>query len=152
MSNNIAAARVDRSGHSRQHATVTLLWRARSWPLWRLSFRLKERRTKKRRRERERQKLQLDYSLISFLLLLFSQKYFPYFLFCSTMAHVITPLDQPSNYKDSQARIDRQKQQDILNKSSTLYVSLSQLPKPFLLHNFLCDFLFIHAFELVPFL
>ena len=41
------------------------------------------------------------------------------------MAHVVTPLDQPSNYKDSQARVDRQKQQEILNKSTTLYVSPS---------------------------
>ncbi|KAI0046705.1 RNA-binding domain-containing protein [Auriscalpium vulgare] len=38
------------------------------------------------------------------------------------MAHVVTPLDQPSNYKDSQARVDRQKQQELLDKSSTLYV------------------------------
>ncbi|KAI5835689.1 RNA-binding domain-containing protein [Schizophyllum commune Tattone D] len=38
------------------------------------------------------------------------------------MAHVVTPLDQPSNYKDSQARFDRQKQNELLEKSSTLYV------------------------------
>lgn len=38
------------------------------------------------------------------------------------MAHVVAPLDQPSNYKDSQARIDRQKQNDLLAKSTTLYV------------------------------
>jgi nuclear cap-binding protein subunit 2 len=38
------------------------------------------------------------------------------------MASVVTPLDQPSNYKDSQARVDRQKQHDILQKSTTLYV------------------------------
>ncbi|TRM61863.1 hypothetical protein BD626DRAFT_500779 [Schizophyllum amplum] len=38
------------------------------------------------------------------------------------MAHVVTPLDQPSNYKDSQARVDRQKQNEILAKSTTLYV------------------------------
>ncbi|KLO13508.1 RNA-binding domain-containing protein [Schizopora paradoxa] len=38
------------------------------------------------------------------------------------MAHVVTPLDQPSNYKDSQARLDRQTQNDLLSKSSTLYV------------------------------
>jgi nuclear cap-binding protein subunit 2 len=39
------------------------------------------------------------------------------------MASVVVPLDQPSNYKDSQARLDRQKQNDILQKSTTLYVS-----------------------------
>ncbi|KAN0133705.1 hypothetical protein V8E53_008429 [Lactarius tabidus] len=38
------------------------------------------------------------------------------------MASVVTPLDQPSNYKDSQARVDRQKQHDILQKSTTLYI------------------------------
>ncbi|KAH9966591.1 RNA-binding domain-containing protein [Russula dissimulans] len=38
------------------------------------------------------------------------------------MASVITPLDQPSNYKDSQARVDRQRQHDILQKSTTLYI------------------------------
>ncbi|KAF7295043.1 Nuclear cap-binding protein subunit 2 [Mycena indigotica] len=38
------------------------------------------------------------------------------------MAHVITPLDQPSNYKDSQARVDRKKQNDLLSKSTTLYI------------------------------
>ncbi|KAI0928484.1 Nuclear cap-binding protein subunit 2 [Taiwanofungus camphoratus] len=38
------------------------------------------------------------------------------------MAHVVTPLDQPSNYKDSQVRLDRQKQTDLLAKSSTLYI------------------------------
>ncbi|KIY50996.1 RNA-binding domain-containing protein [Fistulina hepatica ATCC 64428] len=38
------------------------------------------------------------------------------------MAHVVTPLDQPSNYKDSQARIDRSKQNEILAKSTTLYI------------------------------
>ncbi|THH10783.1 hypothetical protein EW145_g1088 [Phellinidium pouzarii] len=38
------------------------------------------------------------------------------------MAHVVTPLDQPSNYKDSQARVDRMKQDELLSKSSTLYV------------------------------
>lgn len=41
-----------------------------------------------------------------------------------TMAHVVLPLDQPSNYKDSQARIDRMKQNEMLSKSTTLYVSL----------------------------
>ena len=40
------------------------------------------------------------------------------------MAAVVTPLDQPSNYKDSQARVDRLKQHDILGKSTTLYVRL----------------------------
>ncbi|KAI0331127.1 RNA-binding domain-containing protein [Cubamyces sp. BRFM 1775] len=38
------------------------------------------------------------------------------------MAHIVTPLDQPSNYKDSQSRIDRQTQYDILSKTTTLYV------------------------------
>ncbi|KAI5121678.1 hypothetical protein M0805_002754 [Coniferiporia weirii] len=38
------------------------------------------------------------------------------------MAHVVTPLDQPSNYKDSQSKVDRQRQDDLLAKSSTLYV------------------------------
>ncbi|KAI6045656.1 hypothetical protein EDC04DRAFT_2149765 [Pisolithus marmoratus] len=38
------------------------------------------------------------------------------------MAHVVQPLDQPSNYKDSQTRLDRKKQQDFLSKSSTLYI------------------------------
>ncbi len=38
------------------------------------------------------------------------------------MAHIITPLDQPSNYKDSQSRVDRQTQGDLLSKTSTLYV------------------------------
>jgi len=38
------------------------------------------------------------------------------------MASVVTPLDQPSNYKDSQARVDRQKQNDLLQKSTTLYI------------------------------
>jgi len=31
-------------------------------------------------------------------------------------------LDQPSNYKDSQARLDRQKQHEALQKSTTLYI------------------------------
>ena len=39
------------------------------------------------------------------------------------MAHVVQCLDQPSNYKDSQARLDRQKQSELLAKSTTLYVS-----------------------------
>ena len=38
------------------------------------------------------------------------------------MAHVVQPLDQPSNYKDSQARMDRNRQQDALSKSTTLYI------------------------------
>lgn len=38
------------------------------------------------------------------------------------MAHVVQSLDQPSNYKDSQARVDRQKQNELLAKSTTLYV------------------------------
>ena len=43
------------------------------------------------------------------------------------MASVVTPLDQPSNYKDSQARVDRQKQHDILQKSTTLYARLCSI-------------------------
>ncbi len=39
------------------------------------------------------------------------------------MAHVVSSLDQPSNYKDSQTRVDRQRQNDLLAKSTTLYVS-----------------------------
>lgn len=38
------------------------------------------------------------------------------------MSHVVQPLDQPSNYKDSQARMDRNRQQDALSKSTTLYI------------------------------
>ncbi|KAF6764832.1 hypothetical protein DFP72DRAFT_323860 [Ephemerocybe angulata] len=38
------------------------------------------------------------------------------------MAHVVPSLDQPSNYKDSQSRVDRQRQADLLAKSNTLYV------------------------------
>ncbi|KAL5511164.1 CBC2 [Sanghuangporus vaninii] len=38
------------------------------------------------------------------------------------MAHVVPSLDQPSNYKDSQSKIERQKQFDLLSKSTTLYV------------------------------
>lgn len=41
------------------------------------------------------------------------------------MAHVVQPLDQPSNYKDSQARMDRNRQEEALSKSSTLYVCQS---------------------------
>ena len=40
----------------------------------------------------------------------------------SAMAHVVQPLDQPSNYKDSQARLDRSRQDEALSKSCTLYV------------------------------
>ncbi|KAG1782703.1 hypothetical protein EV702DRAFT_1176892 [Suillus placidus] len=38
------------------------------------------------------------------------------------MAHVVQPLDQPSNYKDSQSRVERAKQNDLLSKSTTLYI------------------------------
>ncbi|KAF8652676.1 hypothetical protein AX16_004183 [Volvariella volvacea WC 439] len=38
------------------------------------------------------------------------------------MAHVVSPLDQPSNYKDSTNRVDRAKQLELLAKSTTLYV------------------------------
>ncbi|KAG0705951.1 hypothetical protein DFH29DRAFT_799243 [Suillus ampliporus] len=38
------------------------------------------------------------------------------------MAHVVQALDQPSNYKDSQSRIERAKQNDLLSKSTTLYI------------------------------
>ncbi|KAJ3524841.1 hypothetical protein NM688_g8493 [Phlebia brevispora] len=38
------------------------------------------------------------------------------------MAHVVQSLDQPSNYKDSQSRYDRQKQADLLSRSTTLYI------------------------------
>jgi hypothetical protein len=41
------------------------------------------------------------------------------------MAHVVQPLDQPSNYKDSQARLDRSRQDEALSRSSTLYVCSS---------------------------
>jgi hypothetical protein len=41
------------------------------------------------------------------------------------MAHVVQPLDQPSNYKDSQSRIERHRQNELLAKSSTLYVRTS---------------------------
>jgi len=40
----------------------------------------------------------------------------------ATMAHVVQPLDQPSNYKDSQSRVERAKQNDLLSKSTTLYI------------------------------
>ena len=53
----------------------------------------------------------------------------------AAMASVVTPLDQPSNYKDSQARLDRQKQHELYQKSTTLYVSsLSNQPIPFVPH------------------
>ncbi|KAF8831375.1 hypothetical protein F5879DRAFT_646476 [Lentinula edodes] len=38
------------------------------------------------------------------------------------MAHVVQPLDQPSNYKDSQARVDRKRQNEMLSNSTTLYI------------------------------
>ncbi|KAF9651509.1 RNA-binding domain-containing protein [Thelephora ganbajun] len=38
------------------------------------------------------------------------------------MAHVVQPLDQPSNYKDSQTRLDKHRQDEALSKSSTLYI------------------------------
>ncbi|KAI0273552.1 RNA-binding domain-containing protein [Gloeopeniophorella convolvens] len=38
------------------------------------------------------------------------------------MTSVVAALDQPSNYKDSQARVDRQRQNDMLSKSTTLYI------------------------------
>ncbi|TFK72194.1 RNA-binding domain-containing protein [Pluteus cervinus] len=38
------------------------------------------------------------------------------------MAHVVLSLDQPSNYKDSQSRVDRNKQFDLLQQSTTLYI------------------------------
>ena len=41
---------------------------------------------------------------------------------CKTMAHAVASLDQPSNYKDSQARLDRGRQAELLSKSTTLYV------------------------------
>lgn len=40
------------------------------------------------------------------------------------MAHIVSPLDQPSNYKDSQTRVDRQRQNELLAKSTTLYVGV----------------------------
>jgi hypothetical protein len=43
----------------------------------------------------------------------------------ATMSHIVTRLDQPSNYKDSQNRMDRQRQNDLLAKSCTLYVCLT---------------------------
>ncbi|KAF8602677.1 RNA-binding domain-containing protein [Ceratobasidium sp. AG-I] len=38
------------------------------------------------------------------------------------MAQVVNPLDQASTYKDSQSRLDAQRTQELLEKSSTLYV------------------------------
>ncbi|ESK96897.1 small subunit of nuclear cap-binding protein complex [Moniliophthora roreri MCA 2997] len=38
------------------------------------------------------------------------------------MAHVVQALDLPSNYKDSQSRVDRQRQNELLALSTTLYV------------------------------
>ncbi|CAE6515388.1 unnamed protein product [Rhizoctonia solani] len=46
------------------------------------------------------------------------------------MAQVVNPLDQASTYRDSQSRLDAQKTQELLDRSSTLYVSW----KPFVLH------------------
>ena len=43
------------------------------------------------------------------------------------MAHVVAALDQPSNYKDSQSRLERFKQQELLSKSTTLYVRVNTL-------------------------
>jgi|SRR6266850_983447 len=57
------------------------------------------------------------------------------------MASVVTPLDQPSNYKDSQARVDRQKQNDLLHKSTTLYVSFNVTPEYSLRLTLLCSLL-----------
>ncbi|KAG8935692.1 nuclear cap binding complex subunit [Tulasnella sp. 418] len=39
-----------------------------------------------------------------------------------TRSHVVVPLDRPSNYKDSQSRLDRTAHDEALEKSSTLYV------------------------------
>ncbi|KAK1232270.1 nuclear cap binding complex subunit [Marasmius sp. AFHP31] len=38
------------------------------------------------------------------------------------MAHIVQSLDLPSNYKDSQSRVDRQRQNELLSHSTTLYV------------------------------
>ncbi|KAG8722399.1 nuclear cap binding complex subunit [Ceratobasidium sp. 394] len=38
------------------------------------------------------------------------------------MAQVVSPLDQASTYKDSQSKLDAQRTQELLEKSSTLYV------------------------------
>lgn len=38
------------------------------------------------------------------------------------MAHIVQPLDSPSGYKDSQHRLDRQRQLEQLSRSTTLYV------------------------------
>ncbi|ELU44587.1 RNA recognition motif domain-containing protein [Rhizoctonia solani AG-1 IA] len=38
------------------------------------------------------------------------------------MAQVVNPLDQASTYRDSQSRLDAQKTQELLDRSSTLYV------------------------------
>ncbi|KZT59772.1 RNA-binding domain-containing protein [Calocera cornea HHB12733] len=38
------------------------------------------------------------------------------------MAHIVTPLDRPSTYKDSKSNVDRARQSDILSKSCTLYI------------------------------
>src|SRR5260370_38236365 len=52
----------------------------------------------------------------------------------AAMGSVVTPLDQPSNYKDSQARLDRQKQHELHQKSTTLYVSSHSNHLSFLPH------------------
>lgn len=46
------------------------------------------------------------------------------------MAHVVSALDQPSNYKDSQTRLERAKQQELLSKSTTLYVRAVRSSSP----------------------
>ncbi|KZO95166.1 RNA-binding domain-containing protein [Calocera viscosa TUFC12733] len=38
------------------------------------------------------------------------------------MAHIVTPLDRPSTYKDSKSNVDRARQTEILSKSCTLYI------------------------------
>jgi len=38
------------------------------------------------------------------------------------MAHIVTPLDRPSTYKDSKSNVDRGRQNEMLSKSCTLYV------------------------------
>ena len=49
-------------------------------------------------------------------------------LLLGIMAHIVTPLDQPSNYRDSQSRVDRARQQELLSKSTTLYVRVTLRP------------------------
>ncbi|EJU05765.1 RNA-binding domain-containing protein [Dacryopinax primogenitus] len=38
------------------------------------------------------------------------------------MAHIVTPLDRPSTYKDSRSNIERSHQAEMLSKSCTLYI------------------------------